>query len=494
MDGLPEQIDLPTDHRRPAVSLRRGATVPFSINASLHRAIYELGRSSRATVFMVLQAALAALLTRLGAGEDVPIGGPIAGRTDEALNSLIGFFVNTLVLRTDTSGNPSFRNLLERVRTADLAAYAHADVPFDRIVEMLNPERSLSHHPLFQVALAVQNAPDPIWALPGLLVQPEPVETGTAKFDLSFGLTERQDSWGEPEGMDGLLEYDSDLFERRTAESLTRHLIRLLEGALAAPEEPFGTLDLLDSEERHLVLDRWNDTAGPCAAAYGTIQQRFANAVVQHPHTVALRHAGETLTYAELNRRANQVAHRLISLGVQPQANVAMAMERSVDLVVATLGILKAGGAYVPLHVSHPKARQQQIMNETHARLLITDRTSEATAVDGPVRLIIDADPQLAAANDRDPDILCHPDDLAYVMYTSGSTGRPKGIGVGHRNVLGLAFDGCWRPGDHDCVLLHSPHAFDASIYELWVPLLRGGTIIVAPTWSARPYDAGTAR
>ena len=481
LDGLPEQIDLPTDHRRPAVSLRRGATVPFSINASLHRAIYELGRSSRATVFMVLQAALAALLTRLGAGEDVPIGGPIAGRTDEALNSLIGFFVNTLVLRTDTSGNPSFRNLLERVRTADLAAYAHADVPFDRIVEMLNPERSLSHHPLFQVALAVQNAPDPIWALPGLLVQPEPVETGTAKFDLSFGLTERQDSWGEPEGMDGLLEYDSDLFERRTAESLTRHLIRLLEGALAAPEEPFGTLDLLDSEERHLVLDRWNDTAGPCAAAYGTIQQRFANAVVQHPHTVALRHAGETLTYAELNRRANQVAHRLISLGVQPQANVAMAMERSVDLVVATLGILKAGGAYVPLHVSHPKARQQQIMNETHARLLITDRTSEATAVDGPVRLIIDADPQLAAANDRDPDILCHPDDLAYVMYTSGSTGRPKGIGVGHRNVLGLAFDGCWRPGDHDCVLLHSPHAFDASIYELWVPLLRGGTIIVAP-------------
>ncbi|MDF2813285.1 MAG: hypothetical protein K0S56_4316, partial [Microvirga sp.] len=479
LEGLPEKIELPTDHRRPSVSLKQGGTVSLALGMELHRAIVALARDEQASVFMVLQAALVALLTRLGAGEDVAIGSPIAGRTDDALDDLVGFFVNTLVLRTDTSGNPDFRTLLDRVRTADLSAYAHQDVPFDRVVEMLNPERSPGHHPLFQVALAVQNSPDPIWDLPGLSASPISVDVGTAKFDLSFSLTEQHVA-GEPAGIEGLLEYNSELFERDTAETLTRRFVRLIETALAAPDKPVGALDLLSHQERSL-LDQWNDTAIISPASSGTIQQRFAEQVARRPDAAAIRDNGTTLTYAQLDRRANQLAARLVHLGARPDTGIGVLMERSADLVVATVAILKAGGFYVPLHPSHPAARQRQILDETGARLLIADREiGPETTGDRPC-LVVDAAFWLTGADDPVPDVSGHPDHLAYVMYTSGSAGLPKGIAITHRNVLGLAFDRRWQPGHHDRVLLHSPYAFDASTYELWVPLLTGGTIVVAP-------------
>jgi amino acid adenylation domain-containing protein/non-ribosomal peptide synthase protein (TIGR01720 family) len=481
LDGLPEQIDLPTDFTRPSVLLKRGDTVPLRLGAPLHRAIVALCREERTSVFMVLQAALAALLTRLGAGEDIAIGSPIAGRTDEALDDLVGFFVNTLVLRTDTSGSPSFRTLLQRVRQADLSAYAHQDVPFDRVVELLNPERSLSHHPLFQVALEVQNAPDAPWRFPDLQARPQPLTIDAAKFDLVFSLTERHDADGEPAGIEGAVEYSTELFKRQTADSVARRFVLLLERALAAPNSAIGTLDLLDQDERRHVLESWNDTARPIPAADGTIPQGFAEQVNRWPDAIALRGADATLTYSELDRRANRLANRLIDLGVRPETRVGVLMERSVALIVATLGILKAGGVYIPLHGSHPEARKRQILAETEARLLVTDMASADEAPSGIGRLILDDDAALAAADDRDPAIAGHPDRLAYVMYTSGSAGLPKGIGISHRNVLGLALDHCWDRGHHDRVLFHSPYAFDASTYEIWVPLMTGGTVVVAP-------------
>ncbi|MFC7396829.1 amino acid adenylation domain-containing protein [Chelatococcus sp. GCM10030263] len=481
LDGLPEQLDLPTDFTRPSILLKRGGTVPLQLDATLHRAIVALCRDERASVFMVLQAALAALLSRLGAGDNIAIGSPIAGRTDEVLDDLIGFFVNTLVLRTDTSGSPSFRALLDRVRKSDLSAYAHQDVPFDRVVEMLNPERSLSHHPLFQVALEVQNAPDAPWRFPELQSRPEPVTIDAAKFDLVFSLTERQDADGAPVGIEGALEYSTELFKRSTAEGVARRFVLLLERALATPDSPIGALDLLAPDERRQVLETWNETVYPHAAVDLTIPQRFAEQVNRRPDAVALRSAGTTLTFAELDRRANRVANRLIDLGVRPETRVGVLMERSAALIVATLGILKAGGVYVPLHDSHPEARKRQILEETEAALLVMDLASAEAAPSGIAHLVLDTEAALAAAGDHDPGVAGHPDWLAYVMYTSGSAGLPKGIGISHRNVLGLALDRCWDRGHHDRVLLHSPYAFDASTYEIWVPLMTGGTVVVAP-------------
>ncbi len=352
---LPEAIALPGDRPRPAVASYRGGRVPLRLGAGLHGQLLALARSSGTSLFMVLQAGLAALLTRLGAGHDIAIGSPVAGRGDSALDELVGFFVNTLVLRTDTSGNPNFRDLLARVRGRNLQAYGHQDLPFERLVEVINPARSLSHHPLFQVMLAFQNDAEVTLELAGLTTSFEDVPVASAKFDLSFALAEERAPDGAPAGIAGVLEYAADLFDEDTATSLAQRLVRLLTAAAEDPACTIGNLDILSTDERHTILTDWNDTARPVADA--TIPELFAAQARRTPDAVALAYDDQTLSYRDLDIRANQLAHHLRALGAGPETIVALCVERSFDMVVALIAILKAGAAYLPLDPDYPEER-----------------------------------------------------------------------------------------------------------------------------------------
>ena len=287
------------------------------MEARLHQALVTIARQAGASLFMVLQAGLAALLSRLGAGDDIAVGSPIAGRTDAALDELVGFFVNTLVVRTDTSANPSFTELVARVREAALGAYAHQDVPFEHLVEVLNPARSLAHHPLFQVLLALQNAPEGDFEPAGLEVSEVVVSTGTAKLDLAITLAERRGPDGSPGGLVGAVEYATDLFDPATVETLFARLVRVLEAAVADPDQPVNSIDLLSEEERHRLLLDYNDTAVPVIA--DCLPARFEAQVAATPQAVAVVFGPTTLTYAQLNARANRLAHRLMANGVAPR-------------------------------------------------------------------------------------------------------------------------------------------------------------------------------
>ena len=329
--------------------------MPLRLDADLHARLLALARQNGASLFMVLQAALATLLSRLGGGPDIPIGSPIAGRTDDALDGLVGFFVNTLVLRTDTSGNPSFRELLARVRSGNLAAYGHQELPFERLVEVLNPARSLSHHPLFQVMLAFQNDAQVSLELPGLQASFEEVAVAGAKFDLSFALAEERAGDGAPAGLAGVLEYAADLFDEATVRAIAARLVRLLAAAVAEPDRAIGSLDILSADERHTILTAWNDTAR--TIPHTTIPELFAQQAARTPDAVALVFDDATLSYRELDTRSNQLAHHLRTLGAGPETIVGLCVERSFDMVIALIGILKAGAAYLPLDPDYPQQR-----------------------------------------------------------------------------------------------------------------------------------------
>ncbi|MGW7438729.1 amino acid adenylation domain-containing protein, partial [Streptomyces sp. NPDC054849] len=478
LSALPEELELPVDRPRPPAPTGAADAVPFAYGPELHAALAGLARRHRATLFSVLQAGLAALFTRLGAGTDIPLGTGVAGRSDEALNDLVGFFVNTLVLRTDTSGDPSFAELVGRVREAQLDAFAHQDVPFERLVEEINPVRSLGRHPLFQTLLVLQNHEEGELGLPGLESAPEPLGLRVAKFDLNIGVTELHAPDGAPGGLTGSVEYAADLYDRATVTTLFERLGRLLAAAAADPEAPIGTLDILAPEELRRLRDEWNATAAPVPS--GSLPDLFEAQAARTPDAAALAHDGGAVGYAELNTRANRLAHHLIACGVGPESPVALLMERSVDLVVATLAVLKAGGCYVPLHASLPPERMAALLADTAAPVLLTDRTDPGF----PHTAVVVRPGDEKAAPEHDPGIPVHPDRLAYVMFTSGSTGTPKGVAVRHRDVVDLAADRRWQDGRHRRILLHSPHAFDASTYELWTPLLSGGTVVVAPPGS----------
>ncbi|WP_246095503.1 non-ribosomal peptide synthetase, partial [Streptomyces roseicoloratus] len=478
LSGLPEELELPVDRPRPPAPTGAADAVPFHYGPELHAALTELARRHRTTLFSVLQAGLAALFTRLGAGTDIPLGTGVAGRSDEALDDLVGFFVNTLVLRTDTSGDPAFAELLRRVRESQLDAFAHQDVPFERLVEEVNPVRALGRHPLFQTLLVLQNHEEGELGLPGLETEPEPLGLRVAKFDLNIGITERRTADGAPAGLSGSVEYAADLYDRATVTTLFERLGRLLAAAAADPEAPIGTLDVLAPEEHDRLREDWNATAAP--VPHGSLPELFAAQAARTPAATALAHDGGTVTYAELDARANRLAHHLIASGVGPESPVALLMERSVDLVVATLAVLKAGGCYVPMHASLPPERMAALLADTAAPVLLTDRADPGF----PHTATVVRPGDETAAPDHDPGIDVHPDRLAYVMFTSGSTGTPKGVAVRHRDVVDLAADRRWQDGRHRRILLHSPHAFDAATYELWTPLLSGGTVVVAPPGS----------
>ncbi|WP_370964015.1 amino acid adenylation domain-containing protein [Amycolatopsis sp. cg9] len=450
--GLPDELPLPLDRPRPAVSSHRGDSVPVEIGADLASRLRALAGSAQATLFMVLQAALATVLTRSGAGEDVPIGTAIAGRTDEALDGLIGFFVNTLVLRTDTSGAPTFRELLARVRETDLAAYARQDVPFERLVHELNPARSLARHPLFQVFLVLQNTGDAELALPGLDVTPEVLDSDAVKFDLGLNLAEHDD------GIRGSLSYAADLFDRTTAEALAGRLVRLLGAVAADPDTPVDRIDLLSEADRR-SLAGWTATEAPISAE--TLPALFSRQAARTPDATAVVFEGESLSYAELDARVERLARALSAHGVRPGDVVAVRLPRSPDLVVAVHAVHRAGAAYLPVDPGYPAERIEFLLEDARPSLVLTPETR----LDGDAPL-----PGITAA---------HP---AYVLYTSGSTGRPKGVLMSHAGIVNhLAWmQADYALGDGDRVLQKTPTGFDVSVWELFWPLIAGAALVVA--------------
>ncbi|MFB8237929.1 non-ribosomal peptide synthase/polyketide synthase [Kitasatospora purpeofusca] len=480
---LPDLLNLPTDRPRPSVAGYRGGRLPIALGPELHAAVRSLAQREGASTFMVLQAAVAALLGKLGGGQDIPLGSPVAGRTDEALDHLVGFFVNTLVLRTDLSGNPSFAELVGRARETALAAYSNQDVPFDHLVEVLRPDRSAGHQPLFQVMLALQNATvTEDVELPGLTLSPEDGFTGASRFDLFLSFAEQFGGTdGAPAGIDGFVEYSADLFDPGTVAALVRRLERLLTAVSADPRLPISSIDLLDAEERDTVLRRWNDTA--TGSVPTAVTARFAAQVARTPDAVAVSADDRRLTYRELDEESGRLARRLVAAGVRPEDRVALFQERSAGLVVSILAVLRAGAAYVPIDPRYPASRRGHIMADSRVSVLLTDTASPALECEhDALVLVVDAD---AGTDPEVPDVrlpgAVHPEQLAYVMYTSGSTGVPKGVGITHADVTALASDRAFRPEAHRRVLVHSPQAFDASTYELWVPLLNGGRVVLAP-------------
>ncbi|WP_245627681.1 non-ribosomal peptide synthase/polyketide synthase [Actinomadura oligospora] len=476
LDGLPEELTLPADRTRPAVASHRGGLVEFDVDAGTHAALAEVARHGGATLFMVVQAALAALLSRLGAGDDIPLGTPVAGRPDPALDDLAGFFVNTLVLRTDVGGDPTFGELLERVRETDLAAYAHQDVPFERLVEELAPARSLARHPLFQVSLTLQNTPGADRAFAGLDAEPvAPGGIAGAKFDLAFVLAERgphgeDDSGG---GLDAVVEYAADLFDRATVRRLADRLTRVLKQVAGDPGVRLSDLDVLDDAERDQVVRTWNATDRPLPAA--TMPGLLERWVRDTPDATAVVAGTPHWTHAELHAEAGRIADLLIERGVRRGDRVGVALERSADLVAVLLGVWKAGAAYVPIDPAQPAERLAHVLADARPAVIVG--TGVLPGGDGTPR--VDHRDRPAATAHRRP--ATTGEDLAYVMYTSGSTGVPKGVAVTHAGVVALAADPWWGPDAARCVLAHAPYAFDASVYELWVPLAHGGRVVVAP-------------
>ncbi|HVS01000.1 MAG TPA: non-ribosomal peptide synthase/polyketide synthase, partial [Thermoanaerobaculia bacterium] len=447
----PKLLELPLDRPRPVVQTYRGAARRVALPPRLSEAVRGLSRRAGATPFMVLLAAWATLLGRHAGQEDVLLGTPIAGRTRREVEDLIGFFVNTLVLRADLSGSPGFLEQVRRVRQTALDAYRHQEVPFERLVEELVPERDLAHSPLFQAMFALQNAPRGVLSLPGLTLTSLATDGGAAKFDLTLTLEERE------EGVfAGALEYNTDLFDGSTAARLWTRFTALLEGD---PEVPVQ--EILTPAERHQAVAEWNDTARPYLP--GVCLHELVSR--QAPDAVALVFADQQLTYGELERRANRLAHHLIGRGVEPDGRVGVQMERSVEMIVALLGILKAGAAYVPLDSSHPAERRALLVASSGARVVLTPESLE-----------------VGAQQDTPPVVRSGDGNLAYVLFTSGSTGTPKGVMVPHRGVVNrlLWAQEVYRLGPADAVLLKAPFSFDFSVWEMFAPLLAGARLVVA--------------
>ncbi len=486
--GLPDELALPADRPRPTAPSQRGGVVRWELaEAGLHAALAGLARDHQATVFMTLYAGLAALLSRMGAGPDIPVGAPVAGRTDEAMHDLVGFFVNTLVLRADVSGDPSFAELVDRVREVVLGAQARQDVPFERLVEVLNPARSAARHPLFQVMIVDETVAAVDWQLPGLNVTAEPVPDVAAKFDLTLFFRQDRDASGALAGISASLEYAGDLFDRATVEALAARLTQLLARAAADHARPLSTLDVLAPAERRQLLHDWNGTARDVPAT--TVPELFEAQVARTPDAPAVVHAGVTVSYAELNARANRLARHLVTLGAGPERLVAIAMPRSPDLIVALLAVLKSGAAYVPLDPAYPVDRVGFLLADTCPVAVLTTVAAGRGLPDGPPRVPLD-DPAIVAAVSRQADGELAgaerpgglgPSSPAYVLYTSGSTGRPKGVVVEHRSVVNylLAVAGEY-PGAGRGALLHSPVSFDLTVTGLFGPLVSGGCVVVA--------------
>jgi amino acid adenylation domain-containing protein len=474
LDDAPTLLALPSDHRRPAVQSSLGFVQPFSLPDAVADRLKAVAKDEGATLFMTLLAAFDVFLHRHTGQTDLVVGAPVANRTRPDLEPLIGFFVNTLILRTDVSGDPTFRELLGRVRDVALSAYAHQDVPFERIVEDLQPERDLSRNPLFQVVFAFQNTgpaggPAPPAGSPVL-------ETRTAKFDITLGMGETAS------GMAGALEANADLFEAATVSRLADRFVALLESIAADPDRPVSSLRAMRDDELATLLDEWNRTDDDFPEA--CFHELFEAQADATPDAPAAEFHGEVLTYGALDRRANRLANHLVGMGAGPEVRVAICVERSLDLAVAVLGVMKAGAAYVPLDPNAPDNRTAFIVEDADVEMVVA-QPALAGRFDGsglPVVVLDGASGAIAAEPDERPGVALDPRHLAYLIYTSGSTGRPKGIMVPHRCVanMGTAEVRSFGTTPGDRVLQVAPLIFDVSIWEMAMTWLAGATLVLA--------------
>ncbi|MFE9582023.1 non-ribosomal peptide synthase/polyketide synthase [Nocardia sp. NPDC006044] len=488
--GLPDLLELPTDRPRPAIASMAGARVDVRIDAATHAGLVELGRAHGATLFMVVHTALAVLLARLSGSGDIAIGTPVAGRGERELDDLIGMFVNTVVFRATFDGGESFADVLARQRDTDLQAFAHADIPFERLVEVLNPPRSTAHHPLFQVGLSFQNIARTALELPGLTVAGVDADLDVSQFDLHLIVGDGYDESGAPTGIGGFFTYATDLFDAATVQGFADRLARILAAVVADAATPVGDIDLLAADERDSVLVRWNDTAHVVADA-ATLPAFLQRAVLAAaPEAVAVvadlpDGARHELNYVELDTRVNRLARYLISIGVGPESRVALAFRRSVDLVVAMYAVAKSGGVYVPVDPDQAAERTDYILATAAPVCVLTNADAEFDTEAAPVvpvdELVLGsfASGPLADSERVAP---LRPENTAYVIFTSGSTGRPKGVAVSHAAIANQLQ---WKTAefglsDDDAVLLKTAATFDLSVWEFWSAVACAGKLVIA--------------
>ncbi|NLG56349.1 MAG: amino acid adenylation domain-containing protein, partial [Rhodococcus sp.] len=483
----PEKIELPTDYARPSQQSMRGGSVPFTIDAQTHAELARLAASSDATLFMAVHAALSALLARLAATDDVVIGTPIAGRGAAALDDLVGMFVGTLALRAKVDPQMPFRELLRGVRDTDLDAFAHADVSFEHIVEALDVPRSTAHSPIFQVMLSFQNFAPVRLELPSLQVEQVDIDLDTAQFDLTFTLAQHHDDDGRPAGLDGKIEYASDLFTAAGARTLGQRFARFVAAVVADPEAAIGDIELLTDSERREQHDQttWVDYLP------ATAPQLIESQIARTPDAPALVFEDQQLTYAEFGHRINQFARHLISVGVGPESPVAIAMERSFEMVIAMHAVQAAGGAYLPIEPTDPQDRRDYVLETARPTCVLTsvDHVGLFAHLPCPVVALDDIEFQgtlseYSTSPIADADRLgsLHPSNTAYMIFTSGSTGRPKGVQIPHRGLVNQMY---WMSqahdmGPHDAVIHKTPFTFDVAVWELFVPLCVGARIVIA--------------
>jgi len=479
--GIGDVLALPTDHPRPAVQTFRGAYKSLTLPRILSEQVAEISRQHGVTQFMTLLAAFAVLLARYTGQEDIVVGSPIAGRNRQEIEGLIGFFLNTLVLRTDLSGNPSFSGLLSRVREVALEAYAHQELPFEKLVEELEPERSLRHSPIFQVMFSSHRHARANFSLRGLTLEHLRTESNTSKFDLSLFVSEEPNV--KTKGLVCTAEYNTDLFDEATIERLLGHYHRILKTAMAHPEQRVSELQLLTENQREQLVVEWNETGAEVPS--GTISDLFEAQVVRTPNAVVLKFGEQQLTYEELNGRANQLAHHLLRLGVEPEVRVAICVERSPEMIVGLLAILKAGGAYVPLEPKYPSERISFILGDSQARLLLTqEHLTHSLPVANLKVICLDGDwREIAHESSENPTNGAAPADSAHLIYTSGSTGQPKGVLSSHLASVNR-FSWMWRqypfaPAEVCCQ--KTALSFVDSIWEIFGPLLQGVPLVIVP-------------
>ncbi len=484
--GAPSLLELPSDRPRPAVQSFRGGTESVILDAELTHQLKQLSQRTGSTLYMTLLAVFAVLLSRYSGHQDLVIGSPVANRKRSEIESLIGFFINLLALRVDLRGNPSFLELLGRVRQVALDAYANQDVPFERVVEAVQPERNLSYSPLFQVLLILQNTPANSLDFPGLAVTPLRVDHGTSKYDLTLMVEETET------GLVADFEYNGDLFDAATITRMTGHFQTLLRAIVCDPEQPISALPLLTETERYQLLVEWNDTA----LAYPQdrcIHQLIEAQVERTPDKTAIVFEQESLTYRELNQRANQLAHYLRSQGVGPDSLVGICVERSLEMVVGLLSILKAGGSYVPLDPAYPRERLALMIEDSQLPLLITQQALRNQFAEPNVQVIcLDADwPAIAQHSNENLDSGVTPENLAYTIYTSGSTGKPKGVQICHRTAVNFLHSMRFAPGltEQDVLLAITTISFDIAVLELYLPLMVGAQIVLATRAVASDAD-----
>ena len=487
--GAPPILELPLDRPRPALQSYKGAVEPFSITPDVSEALKALSRSEGVTMFMLLLAAWQVFLSRYAGVDDIVVGAPVAGRNRAEVESLIGFFVNTLVLRTDLSGNPRFVEVLKRVHEVTVGAFAHQDVPFEKLVEELQPERSMSHTPVFQVMFALQNAPSVAAELPGLRLSAVDVEHGTAKTDLALTLVETE------QGIQGSLSYVTALFDGSTIRRMLSHFEKLLESIAAQPAAHVRDLALMNLAEERQILAQSRETARPSERTE-CVQQMFEAQVSQRPDATAVVFEDEHVTYGELNARANQLAHYLRSLGAGPEVLVGIFLENSIERIVALLGVLKSGAAFVPLDTRYPAERLRLMLDDTRMPLLITVRRLDldlGTVQAKPLRTVYldDEHDLIARQSVENPPADAGPENLAYAIYTSGSTGRPKGVLIEHRslsNVTAVLRED-FRVRQESRILQFFSSSFDPSVLDVHISLSSGATLCLASKESLMPGE-----